>query len=495
MKHVTGTEAARILRTYLEREKASKSDTAELIYESLFQKQKDFIDHPAKEKVARCGRRAGKSTGGLGGLAINALRHPGTAYLYAGLTRRSAKRIGWKALKALNQKFNLNLEFNATDLTATFPSGSEIIFIGLDDLDAAESLRGEKFRIILLDESASYGPHLKYIVEEVLTPMLMDEDGALWWMGTPSAACAGPFFDADIKAPKAEVPSFHWTCLDNPFIPHAERWLATYRKKKGWSEDNPIYLREWLGLWRKDESSLVYRYDEDRCRGVLSPQLTWNYILGVDLGYDDATAIVVVAYSESSPNLYVVDEFKKSQMIPSTVADKVREFQVRYSPVATVVDTGGLGKSIAEEMKQRHNVQLKPAEKNKKREYIELMNSDLFEGQVKFTSAVPLLKGEISMLQWDEDRKHEAAGFENHLCDALLYAWRESGHWGYKRPADKIHDGTDAWAAQHERDLAERMQAEEKKNWWEKLFYQLFPGQLFPVLNFDVGKFVVTAAG
>ena len=350
MKKVTGTEATRILRTYLEREKASRSDAAEQIYSSLFQKQKDFINDPAKEKVARCGRRAGKSTGGLAGLAINALRRPGTAYLYAGLTRRSAKRIGWKALKKLNQVYRLGIDFNATDLTATFPSGSEIIFIGLDDLDAAESIRGEKFCVILLDESASYGPHLRYIVDEVLTPMLMDEDGALWWMGTPSAACAGPFFDADTKADKSVVPSYHWTVLDNPYIPHAARWLEGYRKKKGWSEDNPVYQREYLGLWMKDDSSMVYRYDADKCRGILSPALEWNYILGVDLGYDDATAIVVVAYSTSSPNLYVVDEFKKTRMIPSAVADKVREFQVRYSPVATVLDTRGDGKAIAEEM-------------------------------------------------------------------------------------------------------------------------------------------------
>ena len=475
-----------ILKAYLEREQASKSNTADQIYNALFDKQRAFVDDPAKEKVARCGRRAGKSSGGISGLSIQALRCPGTNYLYAGLTRKSAKRVGWKTLKKLNSTYRLNVHFHETDLIATFPNGSELCFIGLDDADAAEALRGEKFRIILLDESASYGNNLKYVVEEVLTPMLMDEDGSLWWMGTPSAACAGPFFDADRNK---EIPSYHWTCLDNPYIPNAAAWLAKYRAKKGWSIDNPIYRREYLGEWLKDSTSLVYKYDSDKCIGELFDGHAWNYIMGVDLGYDDASALVVVAYSDRSPNLYVVDTFKKTRMLPSDVAEKVKEYQAKYSPVATVIDTGGLGKAIAEEMKARHGINLRPAEKKNKREYIELVNSDLYEGRIKITRSALPLREEMSILQWDQDRRHEDTRFENHLCDAFLYAWRESGHWGFRRPEQTVKPGTDAWARTHERELAERLQAEEKKGWWEKLFYQGLIWLKAPAAHFDMRQF------
>ncbi len=482
---------AEILKAYLKREASSKSTVADTILDSLFPKQRKFIEDTAKEKVAVCGRRAGKSTGGIAGILIDALKNPGASYLYAGLTRKSAKRVGWKTLKAQNRRFNLQAAFHETDLIATLPNGAELCFIGLDDADAAEALRGEKFRIILLDEAASYGTNLKYVVEEVLTPMLMDANGALWWMGTPSAACAGPFFAADHNP---EISSHYWTVLDNPFIPNAAQWLESYRKKMGWSIDNAIYLREYMGKWINDSTSLVYHYDADKCRGEMFKDHTWNYILGVDLGYDDATAIVVVAYSDSSPNLYVVDEFKRSRMLPTDVAYKLKEYQSLYSPVATVVDTGGLGKAIAEEMKARHGIALRPAEKKNKREYIELINSDLFEGRIKFTSSVPHTKAEISILQWDEAKRHEDSRFDNHLCDALLYAWRESGHWGFQRTKPETKPFTDAWAAQHERDLAEKMQENEKKNWWEKLFYRLFPDNDFPVFNFNMRQLIETAA-
>jgi hypothetical protein len=457
----------RVLKTYLEREQASKTDTVGAIYASFFPKQRAFVMDPAKEKVARCGRRAGKSRGVIGGLVAEALSHQGCAVLYAGLTRKSAKRVGWKTLKKFNRDFDVGLTFHETDLIATTPAGSEICFIGLDDADAAEALRGESFRIIVLDEAASYGPNLKYVVEEVLTPMLMDEDGSLWWVGTPSAACAGPFFDANHNA---EIPSYHWTCLDNPYIPNAAEWLKRHMRKMGWSAENPVYLREYMGQWIKDDSALIYKFDADKCRGRLAPEHQWNYILGVDLGYDDATAIVCVAFSPSSPNLYCVEEFKKARMLPSQVAEKVAEFQAKYSPSATVVDTGGLGKAIAEEMKQRYNIALKPAEKNKKFDYVELLNSDLFEGRIKFVPEVKALPSEMSMLQWDQKRKGEDPRFENHLCDAFLYAWRESGHWGYRRATREPAEGSKAWESEHERKLADKLQSEEKKPWWEKIF-------------------------
>jgi hypothetical protein len=456
-----------ILKAFVAREQQTKSNLYDEIKKSLFDKQWEFISSPSKEKVAVCGRRAGKSTGGIAGLIMDAAKFPGATYLYAGLTRKSAKRVGWKALKALSRRFRADILFHETDLIATLPNGSEVCFIGLDDPDAAESLRGEKFRIILLDESASYGNNLKYVVEEVLTPMLMDADGSLWWMGTPSAACAGPFFEA---AHNKNIAQFHWTVLDNPFIPNAANWLERYRTKMGWSADNPIYRREYLGQWEGDSTSLIYRYEASKCRGEQGTGHTWHHILGVDLGYEDATAIVVVAYSDTSPNLYVVDEFKRTRMLPTDVAYKLLEYQALYSPVATVVDTGGLGKAIAEEMRLRHGIQLRAAEKKNKFEYIQLMNSDLFEGRIKFTSAVPQTRGEISILQWDEQKRHEDKRFENHLCDALLYAWRESGHWGFRRAAPAVKPFTDEWAAAHERALAEKLSTEEKTSWWEKLF-------------------------
>jgi hypothetical protein len=470
----------RILKKLLEREQTSRKadrhlELADQLEATLFDKQRAFIFDPAKEKAAVCGRRAGKSRGTVTGMAVRGIRKPGTTYIYGGLTHKSAKQVGFDTLLRLDKQFGLGCTFNRNDLSAEFPGGSKFYAVGLEDPRAAEAIRGtvEKVEIIALDECASYGQNFRYVNEEILEPMLMDADGEMWWIGSPGAACRGPFFDLTNPKPGAahsDVPVYHWTALDNPYIPHAADWLERRRLKKGWSLDNPIYLREYMGLWVKDEGSLVYRYDESRNWENELPPGDWSYIMGVDLGYDDPTAFVVVAYSPQSPILYVVDEFCRSKMLPSQVAEELRAWQERYKPVATVVDTGGLGKAIAEEMRSRYGVSLKRAEKDKKYEYVELINSDFFEGRIKITGGAKETASELGLLQWDEDRRKEDPRFPNHRADALLYAWRESAHWGYRAPERLVLEHSQEWWESHEQRLAKQMAEREKRPFWERLF-------------------------
>lgn len=441
-----------------------------LIRAHLFPQQLAFIDDLAKFKVARCTRRAGKSVAGGSYLELEALATPDTNCLYTALTRRSAKNIMWKLLKQHNRKFKLGAKFNETELSVLYPNNSTIQCIGINDLAAAEALRGQAFKVIVLDESASYGQHFNYIIDEILTPCLLDMDGTLCMIGTPNAACKGPFFDADVGEQKNAYSQHHWTLFENPHVPNATSWLESYRKRKRWSTDNPIYQREWLGLWVRSLSSLVYRFDSEKNLGVRPENLgiNWRYIMGVDLGYNDATAFVVLAYSESSPDLYVVDTFKKVNMLPSEVSDMVGVYNDKYKPSAIVCDTGGLGKAIVEEMRIRYPLTMKAAEKKNKFEYVELLNSDLFEGHIKIDPELRDLRDEVEMLQWDENRKKEDPRFENHLCDAFLYAWRESGHWGYKPPKPEVEMYSREWEKQEMEKLAKKLKEQHERPWWEQ---------------------------
>ena len=96
-------------------------------------------------------------------------------------------------------------------------------------------------------------------IDEIIIPTLIKEQGTFGLIGTPSASCAGPFFDS--SQPGSPYSKHGWTILDNPYIPHAATWLENYRKAKGWSLDNPVYLREWQGRWIKSDDSLCYKFD------------------------------------------------------------------------------------------------------------------------------------------------------------------------------------------------------------------------------------------
>ncbi len=454
-----------VLRELLER--SGRTIVPNELVAELFQQQKAFIQDVGKFKSAVCSRRAGKSHALAVYLIIECLLHGGANCIYGALTRASAKKVIWGLLKKLTKRFELGCKFNETELTCTFANDSIIYCVGLNDVVAAESLRGMALRLAVLDEAQSYGSHITYVIEDIITPALIDFNGTLCLVGTPNASCTGPFYEATTGADKT-YSSHKWTLLDNPYIKHAAEWLENYRKKKRWSANNPQYLREYCGVWVKTEGDLVYRFDRNRNMRSFPGGKDWQYILGVDLGYNDATAITVLAFSEASPNLHVVSTFKRSQLIVTEVVNVVRDFQSRYNPVATVCDTGGLGKTIVEEMRKRYGISIKAAEKTKKFEYIELVNSDFFEGKIQLDLELTEFRNELEMLQWDEDRKKEDPRYENHLCDSFLYAWRESTHWGYKAKVDEPAFNTEAYWEKEMRDIEERLGKEDNTPWWEK---------------------------
>lgn len=473
-------DARAVLREYIKRfgdtPKMDEDSLPERTFrwkEDLFEYQRQFIDDPANFKTALCSRRSGKTYACCYYLIETALKHPDSICAYIGLSRRSAKRLMWQEMKRANRKYMLSMKFNNSELVATFANGSQIILTGANDEADIDKLRGSSYRLVVLDEAASFGGHMDSLVEEVLEPALVDHNGTMAMIGTPSAACAGLFYRATTEADSG-YSQHHWTILENPYIPHAQEWLARRMKQKGWSDDNPIYLREWRGRWIRSNDSIVYRFSEDKNQANTLPwdEHDWAFILGVDLGYEDSTAFIIGAFCEDLPDFYIIEDYKSSKLLPSEIAEKIKAYDAEYNFRVMVADTGGLGKSIVEEFRARHHLNIRPAQKQNKLSYIELMNSDLAAGRIKVLEGCGVLD-EWRLLQWDEDRPVEDSRFDNHLADAALYAWRESRHYISTERAEKVNPGSAAYYRMIEdnieKSLKDRLTGGESSSWWEKI--------------------------
>lgn len=433
----------------------------------LFDHQRRFMQDTRKLKAALCSRRAGKSHMAGCYVIAEALKHPKCTVPYVALTRGHAKRIMWRTLLDLTRPYSPQV--NLTELRITLPNGSDIVLAGANDEATAEVFRGQKFPLVVLDECASFRSHFREMVEEVIEPALIDYNGTLAMIGTPSAACRGLFFDATTN--KDSPYSVHrWTILDNPFIPHAQAWLQERMKERMWTEDTPAYRREWLGEWVASTDSQVYAFSRDK--NILQNIPTkMDYILGIDLGYDDETAFVVVGYCPDDPKVYVVETYAKSEMIISDIIRKIEELTERYKSFARIVaDTGGLGKQIAAELRKRYGVPVFPAEKTQKAEFIQLVNDDFRSGRVLVHPQEINFIEEISALQWDEEKEGrfiEDPRFANHRCDAFLYAWRESMHYLQKTPDKQPEPFSDSWYKREEdrmlKEIQRQFEDEKKK--------------------------------
>lgn len=404
--------------------------------EILFGPQLTFVLDESKNKAALCSRRAGKSYGVAFLLLKAAFHYPKSICPYITLTRDTAKLILWPALMDLDTKYNLSLKFRENTGDVVLPNKSKIIIRGADDPRQIEKLRGPKYPIAVVDEAQGFPSYLKNLIWDVLEPATLDYEGQIVLCGTPNAACAGPFYEIT-NGKVAGWKVHHWTLRQNPHLPNVKGYLKRLKDNNGWDSNHPTYLREYCGKWVRDENNLVFSYDEDRNTiPSFDPEgaQDYDYILGIDLGFNDPTAFVTVAASRSLGQCFVVESYKESGLIPSVVAARVESLMGRYPYTRIVADTGGFGKGYAEEMKQKFHIPVIAANKVNKLTFIEMLNGDLRSGVLKLAKdRNEDLIEEISLLQWDENKIGYNKfifdrNFQDHLSDAFLYAWREGFH-------------------------------------------------------------------
>lgn len=467
------------------------------ILASAFDRQREFILHPAKYKALFCTRRSAKSyTGGLY-LTHEAQKNAGCNCLFIGLTRMSAKGIVWKdVLKEIDTRHGIGMRPNEAELTMTTPNGSVIYVTGADaNEDEMKKLLGKKYRLVVIDEASMYSVDVRNLVYGILGPAMTDpnaegERGTIAMLGTASNFPRGLFFDVTTGAePGWEL--FEWTAYDNPHV--AKQWaeaIEEIREKRPLYMETPQFRQWYLNQWVVDEEKLCYRFSPqinlisveefERTAAALSPA-GWAKVLGGDTGWEDDNALVSTAYHENDPNCYVLRSFAKKKLTFDQFADKIdADFMrdPRWAPHRVVID--GANKQGVESMRQRSNIPFEYADKQDKVTFIELCNSDLIQGRIKILDTPenrPLWE-EMCSLVWQTDGdkirfpKREHPALPNHRCDAFLYAWRCGFHYHWEKAEKKPPTGSKAWYEAQAENIwekeRERLLQDAQKPFWSE---------------------------
>lgn len=406
----------------------------------LFGPQKAFVQDPSLFKVAVCSRRAGKTYGLVMYMLKESFKYSFSQIPYITLTRAQGKRNIWLDLQQLNKKYELGGKFNGNELTLTFPNGSVIFICGANDETEIQRLRGGKYPLAVLDEAQSFRPFIRSLVRDILEPAVADYEGTIVMTGTPGPACAGFYYEItnDLVPEASAWSKHHWTVEDNPHHPYDAAKIEAVRIRNNWLPDNPSFLREWRGLWVHDDSRVVYKVSELNLIYKTPPLDQLTFVLGIDLGYKDSTAFVILAYNENIGKCFVIESFTEEKMIPSAVAARVERLGQRFPFSKIVADSGGFGKGYVEEMNQRYSLNVEAAQKTQKYAFIELLNGDFQSGAIQiYKHRNQKLLDELGTLLWMEDEEGKPdhtridERFDDHLCDALLYGWRACRQYFY----------------------------------------------------------------
>lgn len=452
------------LRELIRRKRIRERNEA-LIAETLAPlsaKQRAFVEDQARRSVAVTSRQSGKTTGLLTKL-VTAAQKQNAELLYIAPTREAARDPFWERLKAYCEEHKLKCQPNETRLEMRFPERNSIISLrGVPDVKRANRLLGPTRDMAVIDETASYPNEvLQTLVTKVLEPSLMVKRGNLVLVGTPGLQPKGFFYDI------TQSPAYsqhRWDMNDNPVYGGNVAEIHTeVLASNGWSRESPTFRREYLGEWCADTEAAVYRVSENNLYGEL-PVGEWRYVLGVDFGYRDEAAFVVVGWREHDPTLYVVHEDSDQELLVDDYVARIRELIKTYAPIHIVADAGALGKTLVETLVNNHGLPIEAADKRDKPVAIRQVNADLFKGAILMPNAG--LFEQMSTLRWHPEKigLMEQPGMANDRCDAFLYAYRRAYHYIQKPKPPQIQHGSAEYFAKLEREIREQHERESTRD-------------------------------
>lgn len=287
----------------------------------LHPNQKTIAISQARFKIVCCGRRFGKTT-----LAIEIIKHKAFASVckisYIAPTYQQARDIAWEMLKKELQPIIVETNESRLELKVATQKG-ELSSISLRGWEAVETLRGQSFDLLVIDEVASMR-NFWTGWQEVLRPTLTDRIGGALFISTPKGF---NHFHTLYKKQEEDkdYQSFHFTSYDNPHNLPAEIDKA----KKELDENQ--FSQEYLADFRKVEG-LVYNLDEREIVEPLDRNVkTEARIMGVDWGYRNPAAIWVGYLKDNE--WFTVDEWKLSERttaeIIQVINNKISEHKVR----------------------------------------------------------------------------------------------------------------------------------------------------------------------
>lgn len=441
-------------------EKANKKILAEhidFLQYRVFKRGHEFQQMMMVSKYTRnyimAGRRSGK-TEGLFLLTVHELVVPEHRVLIIGLTFETAMSLYWNSITRLLEDMEIPLsERKQSEGTLMTTNGSILKIVGNSSADEREKLRGGKWHKIIIDEAQSQKA-IPYLVKTVCEPMLLDFKGQLYLAGT------GPrvrkTFWEQIWQSDPGAMHLNWNLTQNPFIPDCEHVLAEIREDRHLAANDPLFLREYMGQIAYDDDALVLRLgegnlvtDEDFQNWLRStPRNDIRFAGGLDYGFTDSDAFVIICYAESRKEVWVVFQYKANREGIQSLARGIQQglhfiktgtlFQTLPLDVRTELnifaDTSDNRASV--DLSTALGLNIYPAMKHDKQSGIDMLQDDCRTLNLKVWKDTPLIDEAMQTVFFRDEndnltRELDDDTYHPDIIPSLVYACRSSA-WMYR---------------------------------------------------------------
>lgn len=288
----------------------------------LSPKQTEIAKSRKRFRVINAGRRFGKTILAVEEILGVAVSKSDRRIAYIAPTFQQARDIAWEHLKRRCQPIAVDTnESQLKIVVRTKDSGTSTIT--LKSWDAIESLRGQSFHFLVIDEVAMMRNFWSGW-NEVIRPALTDTKGHAMFISTPKGF--NHFYELYKKEETDEnYQSFHATTYDNPHVDPAEIDEA----KASLPDDQ--FAQEYLADFRKVEGLIYKEFDRTR---HLTSTLPHEYNLvakrgGIDFGHTNPAGILTV-YKTRDGSYYVCDEYYERGKVQSELNQEMLSRKAEY---------------------------------------------------------------------------------------------------------------------------------------------------------------------
>jgi PBSX family phage terminase large subunit len=361
-------------------------------------------------RVLRCGRRWGKTTLAakeIKGMAVN--REVRIAYIAP--TIQQARDIMWEMLlKELRPAIIKAVESPSREMVVRTVNGGKSL-IQLRGWEAIETLRGQAFDFLILDEVAQM-KNFWSNWEEVLVPTLTDRKGQVLFASTPKGF--NHFYElANKELTDKEFKSFHFTSYDNPYLPLDE---LEARKQ---SLPPERFAQEYLASFQKTQGLVYKEFNRETHLYDTLPPTALQRVAGVDFGFRNPAAVLDIR--TDGDKFFVEAEWYKIERTDLQIAEYVAVS--KFDEVYPDPESPG----AIEELK-RKNVNIREVIKGKDsiENGIKRIKELLLSRKLKINKSCVNLILEFEMYTYDDDRsdinqKEQPIKANDHALDALRY--------------------------------------------------------------------------